>query len=106
LTAEEERLIEQSLRRRPEAIVVTGGRHTARCSRLLKATAIPVVEMWDLPRRPIGHVVGFSNAACLGDLVDHLVGRGVDLLSAASGKPEKPVRITVRPVLRIGESTR
>jgi hypothetical protein len=51
-------------------------------------------------------VVGFSNAACLGDLVDHLVGRGVDLLSAAGGKPEKPVRITVRPVLRIGESTR
>ena len=84
-TAEEERLIEQLLRRRPEAIVVTGGRHTERCRRLLKAAAIPVIEMWDLPRRPIGHVVGFSNAACIGLLVDHLVGRGARRIAFIGG---------------------
>jgi LacI family gluconate utilization system Gnt-I transcriptional repressor len=84
-TAEEERLIEQLLRRRPEAVVVTGGRHTERCRRLLKGAGIPVVEMWDLPRRPIGHVVGFSNAACLGDLVDHLVGRGAQRIAFIGG---------------------
>ena len=40
-TAEEERLIEQFLRRRPEAIVVTGGKHTPRARRLLEAAGIP-----------------------------------------------------------------
>lgn len=57
---EEERLIEQLLRRRPEAIVVTGGKHTPRSRRLLENAGIPVVETWDLPEAPIGHVVGFS----------------------------------------------
>jgi LacI family transcriptional regulator, gluconate utilization system Gnt-I transcriptional repressor len=70
---EEERLIGQLLRRRPEAIVVTGGRHTAAARRMLEKSAIPVVEIWDLPEDPIDHVVGFSNAATMGDLVDHLV---------------------------------
>ncbi len=59
---EEERLIEQLLRRRPEAIVVTGGRHTPRARRLLENAGIPVIETWDLPDHPVGHVVGFSNA--------------------------------------------
>ena len=70
---EEERLIGQLLRRRPEAIVVTGGRHTAAARRMLEKSAIPVVEIWDLPDDPIDHVVGFSNAATMGGLVDHLV---------------------------------
>lgn len=59
--ASEERLIEQLLRRRPEAIVLTGGRHTERAHKMLANAGIPVVETWDLPENPIGHVVGFSN---------------------------------------------
>lgn len=84
-TAEEERLIEQLLQRRPEAIVVTGGRHTERCRKLLNGARIPVVEMWDLPRQPLGHVVGFSNAACLGELVDYLIGRGARRIAFIGG---------------------
>ncbi len=59
---EEERLIEQLLRRKPEAIVVTGGKHTARGRKLLENAPIPVIETWDVPAEPIGHFVGFSNA--------------------------------------------
>jgi LacI family gluconate utilization system Gnt-I transcriptional repressor len=73
---QEEALVEQMLRRRPEAIVVTGGRHAARCRRLLLAAHIPVVEMWDSPAAPIGHVVGFSNARSAAIVVDHLVAQG------------------------------
>src|SRR5690606_2896208 len=40
----EEELIEQLLRRKPQAIVVTGGRHTPRGRRLLENAHIPVVE--------------------------------------------------------------
>ena len=58
---EEERMVQGLLRRRPEAIVVTGGVHSEKCRRYLAESGVPVVEMWDLPIAPINHVVGFSN---------------------------------------------
>ncbi len=84
-TAEEERLIEQLLRRRPAAIVVTGGKHSDRCRRLLANAALPVIETWDLPEAPIGHVVGFSNAAAVRGLVDHFVARGLRRIAFIGG---------------------
>ncbi len=72
----EETLIEQLLRRRPEAIVVTGGNHSPRARKLLQGAGIPVVETWDLPPDPVGHVVGFSNAAAMSAMVDHLAAQG------------------------------
>ena len=81
----EETLIEQLLRRRPEAIVVTGGRHTERASRLLGLSGIPVIETWDVPASPIGHVVGFSNAATTRMTVDHLVSRGCRRIAFIGG---------------------
>ncbi|WP_226779090.1 LacI family DNA-binding transcriptional regulator [Oceaniglobus trochenteri] len=89
---EEERLIEQLLRRRPEAIVVTGGTHTPRTRRLLGNAGIPVVEIWDLPADPIGHVVGFSNAGCIEDMVDHLVAKGYRRIAFIGGDPEQDTR--------------
>lgn len=82
---EEERLIEQLLRRRPEAIVLTGGHHTERARRLLEAASVPVVETWDLPEHPVGHVVGFSNARAMRELVDHMVSRGFTRIAFAGG---------------------
>jgi LacI family gluconate utilization system Gnt-I transcriptional repressor len=73
---QEELLIEQLLRRRPDAVVVTGGRHTQRGRRLLQSAGVPVIETWDLPERPINHVVGFSNSKCMTMMVDHLIERG------------------------------
>ncbi len=83
--AEEERLVEQFLRRRPEAIVITGGKHSDRCRRLLAAAGLPVVETWDLPEAPIGHVVGFSNAAAVRGMVDHFVGKGLTRIAFLGG---------------------
>lgn len=90
--AEEERLIEQLLRRRPEAIVVTGGRHTPRARRLLENAGIPVVETWDLPEDPIGHVVGFSNAAAVRGMVDHLMARGLTRIAFIGGDTSRDTR--------------
>lgn len=90
--AEEERLIEQLLRRRPEAIVVTGGKHTDRARRLLENAGIPVVETWDLPERPIGHVVGFSNADAVRGMVDHLVRRGLKRIAFLGGDTSRDTR--------------
>ena len=94
--AEEERLVEQLLRRRPEAIVVTGGRHTARTRRLLENAAIPVIETWDLPDAPIGHVVGFSNAAAVRGMVDHFVARGLTRIAFIGGDADRDTRGTDR----------
>lgn len=73
---EEERHVRQLLARRPEAIVLTGGHHTEATRKLLSAMDVPVVEIWDLPADPIGHVVGFSNADAMHLVVDHLVATG------------------------------
>ena len=93
---EEERLIEQLLRRRPEAIVVTGGKHTPRARRLLENAGIPVVETWDLPEAPIGHVVGFSNAAAVRGMIDHFVSKGVTRIAFIGGDADRDTRGTDR----------
>jgi LacI family transcriptional regulator, gluconate utilization system Gnt-I transcriptional repressor len=93
---EEERLVEQLLRRRPEAIVVTGGKHTPRTRRLLENAGIPVVETWDLPETPIGHVVGFSNADAVRGMVDHFVARGLTRIAFIGGDADRDTRGTDR----------
>jgi LacI family transcriptional regulator, gluconate utilization system Gnt-I transcriptional repressor len=100
--AEEERLIEQLLRRRPEAIVVTGGKHTPRARRLLESAGIPVIETWDLPQDPIGHVVGFSNAAAVKGMVDHVVAQGLTRIAFIGGDADRDTRGTDRRAGFIG----
>ncbi|TCU20500.1 LacI family DNA-binding transcriptional regulator [Rhizobium sullae] len=89
---EEERLIEQLLRRKPEAIVVTGGKHTPRARKLLSNAGIPVIETWDLPEEPIGHVVGFSNALAVRKMIDHFVAVGYRKISFIGGDADRDTR--------------
>lgn len=72
----EEELIRQLLTRNPEALVMTGGHHTQATRELVAARDVPVIEMWDLPREPLGHAVGFSNAEAMALVVRHLAGTG------------------------------
>ena len=74
--AEEERQLRNLLARRPEAIVVTGAIHRRATARLLIAADVPVVEVADMPGRPIDHVVGFSNYQAGRCAARHLLGRG------------------------------
>jgi len=89
---QEERAIEQLLRRRPEAIVVTGGKHTPRARRLLESAGIPVVEAWDLPADPIDHVGGCSNAATMVTMVDYLVAQGHSRIAFIGGDADADTR--------------
>ena len=72
----EEQLVEAMLRRRPEALVLSGGVHTARTHRLLAGAGIPIVEAFDVPAEPVDNVVGFSNAAATKKMVRHLHEQG------------------------------
>ncbi|MBA4491780.1 LacI family DNA-binding transcriptional regulator [Paracoccus sp. S1E-3] len=83
--AEEERLIGQLLRRQPEALVVTGGHHTERARRMMQKAGVPVVETWDLPKAPLGHVVGFSNTDVMRFMVAHLTARGYRRIAFIGG---------------------
>jgi LacI family gluconate utilization system Gnt-I transcriptional repressor len=89
---EEERLVEQLLRRKPQAIVVTGGKHTPRARRLLENAHIPVIETWDAPAEPIGHYVGFSNALAVREMVDHLVAVGYKRIAFIGGDVGRDTR--------------
>lgn len=88
----EERLIEQFLRRKPQAVVVTGGQHTARCRRLLTAANIPVVETWDMPADPLDRYVGFSNAFAMRSMVDHFVTAGYRRIAFIGGEASRDPR--------------
>ncbi len=88
----EEELIESMLRRRPEAIVVTGGKHTERGRKLLENSGIPVIETWDLPPKPVRHVVGFSNAEAAGALVRYLHRKGYRKIGFIGGTSNRDTR--------------
>jgi LacI family transcriptional regulator, gluconate utilization system Gnt-I transcriptional repressor len=88
----EESLIESMLRRRPEAILVTGGRHTPRGQKLLQNCGIPVIETWDLPKTPVQHVVGFSNAEASAALVRHLHEKGYKRIAFIGGTTNRDTR--------------
>lgn len=49
------------LARRPDGLVLTSTRHTPSAERLLRNAGVPVVELWELPEKPVRHAVGFSN---------------------------------------------
>lgn len=89
---EEERLIEQFLQRRPEAIVVTGGSHTERCRKLLENSGVPVIEMWDQPKDPIDESIGFSNADAAALMVDHFVKQGHSRIGFIGGDATRDTR--------------
>ncbi len=73
---EEERQIEQMLARRPEAIIVTGEHHSRHCTSLLMSAGVPVVELADLPSRPIDFAIGFSNGEVGRVAAEHLISLG------------------------------
>ena len=90
--AEEERLIRAMLARRPEALVLTGATHTKVASQLLHGAGIPIVEIWDVPPRPIDHAVGFSNREVGRMAARHLLALGHRRLGALGPRAEGDAR--------------
>lgn len=88
----EETLVRQLLTRNPEALVMTGGFHTQVTCELVSARGLPVIEMWDLPAEPLGHVVGFSNFAAMDAMVVHLAETGRRKLAFVGASPGGDLR--------------
>ncbi|MEM7472737.1 MAG: LacI family DNA-binding transcriptional regulator [Pseudomonadota bacterium] len=94
--AREEELVRQLLARNPEALVLTGGHHSDDTRALLQGRGLPVIEMWDLPSAPLGHIVGFSNADAMGHIVDHLAQTGRRKLAFVGASEGADMRGAVR----------
>lgn len=84
----EERLVRSMLRHQPRCIALTGAQHTDATRKVLQRSAIPVVEMWDLPTHPIDTAVGFSNVRAARAMVRHLAGQGYRRIGFLGGASE------------------
>ena len=93
---QEEALVATMLRRRPEAIVLTYDGHSAGTRRLLKEAAIPIIDIWEMPLKPVGHVVGFSNRAASRAMTEHLVAQGYRRIAYIGESNDAGTRGTLR----------
>lgn len=57
----EEKAVAAHLSRRPDAMLLTGVRHSQGARRMLVNAGIPVVEVWDITDTPVDCCVGFSH---------------------------------------------
>lgn len=73
---QEELLVRAALSWAPAAIVLTGLTHSRATRRLLLATSVPVIEMWELGGEPLDMAVGFRHRDAGGALARHLLARG------------------------------
>ena len=92
----EEDLIRALLQRRPEAIVLTGGAHSEGARKLIASAEVPIVETWDLPKEPLGDVVGFSNEEAGAAMVQYLYQRGRRRIGFIGGRTSFDTRGTQR----------
>jgi len=74
--AQEEALIEAFVGQRPRGFILHETVHTVRARRIIVQSGIPVVEVGDLARRPLGSVVSYSNADAACAMTRHLIMRG------------------------------
>ncbi|RYI01771.1 MAG: LacI family transcriptional regulator, partial [Acetobacteraceae bacterium] len=74
--AEEEAWVKQMVSWRPAGLILSARNHTPATVDLLRKTAIPVVEIWDLTTSPIDLAVGFSHRDCGMEIGHHLIRRG------------------------------
>jgi len=89
--SEEERQLKNLLERRPEAIVLTGSIHSRDAAKMLLASGIPVIEIADLPRRPLEHAVGFSNYEVGRTAARYLIAKGFARIGATASSNEGDV---------------
>lgn len=87
----EEKAIATHLSRRPDAMLLTGVRHSAGSRRLLHNAGIPVVEIWDVTDTPIDCCVGFSHKEAGRVAADFAVGAGYAHAATITASDERAI---------------
>ncbi|MFD2224163.1 LacI family DNA-binding transcriptional regulator [Microvirga arabica] len=73
---QEEALVRTALAWAPAAVVLTGLSHSPETRKLLRASGVPVVEMWEIGGEPIDMAVGFSHPQVGASAARHLLSKG------------------------------
>lgn len=88
----EEKAIAAHLSRRPDAILLTGVRHSPGARRMLLNAGIPVVEVWDISDTPIDCCVGFSHIGAGEAAADFAVDAGYRHAATITASDERAAR--------------
>lgn len=102
-------LLDALIARRPDAIVTVGAVRSKEGRKHLLASAIPVIETWDLPTQPLDMVVGFSQAAVGRAAADYLLAQGrrnVAIISANDDRAAKRAQGFLEALEQQGASER
>ncbi len=85
----EESLVATFMGRRVDGLVLTGGTHSTLTTKRLRQGGIPVVQTWDLPKKPIDMVAGFSNFEAGRAVGQYLLAKGWRKLCFAGGPDDR-----------------
>jgi LacI family gluconate utilization system Gnt-I transcriptional repressor len=99
----EDALLAAVLSRRPDAVFLTGIKHSNDTRRLLLSARIPIVEAWDLTPTPLDMVIGFSHEKVGEAVARHLYDRGYRRFGIISADDQ---RALVRQHAYVGELAR
>ncbi len=72
----EEAWVRSMLSWRPAGLILSGHSHTRTTRELIKAQAVPVVEIWNLNTSPIDLSVGFNHFDCGYEMGLYIIGKG------------------------------
>jgi LacI family gluconate utilization system Gnt-I transcriptional repressor len=93
---QEEALVRTALSWAPAAVVLTGLSHSAGTRKLLEASGVPVVEMWELGGKPIDMAVGFSHPQVGASAARHLLSKGRRKLAFLGARMQEDRRAAKR----------
>jgi LacI family gluconate utilization system Gnt-I transcriptional repressor len=93
---QEEALVRTALSWAPAAVVLTGLSHSAETFKLLQASGVPVVEMWELGGKPIDMAVGFSHTQVGASAARHLLSKGRRTLAFLGARMQEDHRAEKR----------
>lgn len=93
----EENLVKASLSWAPAALVLTGLNHSEATRKMLQASNVPLVEIWELDgQQPIDMAVGFSHYDAGAKTATHLIERGRTNLVYLSARLQQDKRAAKR----------
>lgn len=90
--ANEDALIATHLSRRPDAMLLTGVRHSDKARKQLQGAGIPVVEIWDITDIPIDICVGFNHSAAGRAVAEYLNAKGHSFAATITADDERALR--------------
>jgi LacI family gluconate utilization system Gnt-I transcriptional repressor len=100
----EDELLEAIIGRRPDGIVLAGIMRSAQGRRRLQASAIPLVETWDLTPTPADMLVGFSHedvGQAVAEFLYQRSRRRVAVISASDERAQRRNRAFAQAAIRL-----